>query len=333
MVVMLLRLPANAAPALTRSRAPLIHLYALASCLLLFLCRPAHAATGYAGEFLSLGAGARALGLGSAYVAVVDDATAGYWNPAALAGWQGRQLHLSHSERFSGLVDHQFTGVALPGPWAAGVALSLLRVGVGGIQLTTLQDPRAPLGPENRPVVSSTTSSADYALYLSGGRRLSQRVAAGASVKLIYRTVASYSAYGIGMDLGLRWGLAPGLVLAAGLRDVTSTPIFWNTETTDRIQPSVLLGLAYTRAWAGGRATAALSSRAGGDAADESGASPVGGGMEYLYRGVALRAGLEEGRPAFGMGLRPHPRLGLDLAYLQHDELEPTYLFSAAVRF
>lgn len=330
---MLRRLVASvlSAPTCTRARFGLLCM--LPSAVLLVTGHPSAAATGYAGEFLALGAGARALSMGSAYVAVVDDATAGYWNPAALAGWRGRQLHLSHAERFAGVVDHQFTALALPGPWAGGMAISLLRVGVGDIQLTTLQDPGSPLGPENRPVLRATTTSADYALYLSGGCQLSQRFSAGASLKLIYRTVASYSAYGFGLDLGLSCNLAPGLVLAAGLRDVTTTPIFWSTKSTDRIQPSVLLGVAYTRSWAGGRATAALSSRTGGDAQDESGAAPVGGGVEYVHRGAALRAGLEEGRPSFGVGLRPHPRLGVDLAYLQHDELEPTYLFSASCRF
>ena len=39
----------------------------------------------YAGEFLATGVGARALGMGGAFVAISNDVTAGYWNPAALA--------------------------------------------------------------------------------------------------------------------------------------------------------------------------------------------------------------------------------------------------------
>ena len=65
------------------------------------------------------------------------------------------------------------------------------------------------------------------------------------------------------------------LNLAASIRDLTTTPIIWDTardtDTTDRIQPSVLLGLAYTHSLAGGRITAGIASRAGGNAADESG--------------------------------------------------------------
>ena len=36
--------------------------------------------------------GARAVGIGNAFTAVADDATAGFWNPAGLIQWQGVQL-------------------------------------------------------------------------------------------------------------------------------------------------------------------------------------------------------------------------------------------------
>ena len=36
--------------------------------------------------------GARALGIGNAFTAVADDATAGFWNPAGLIQWQGVKL-------------------------------------------------------------------------------------------------------------------------------------------------------------------------------------------------------------------------------------------------
>ena len=76
--------------------------------LALLLTGTVHAASRYAGEFLGLGAGARSAALGSAYVALADDATAGYWNAAGLSALSGRQVHLTHSEHFSGLIQRDF---------------------------------------------------------------------------------------------------------------------------------------------------------------------------------------------------------------------------------
>jgi hypothetical protein len=301
--------------------------------VLLATAHVACAASGFAGEFLAQAVGARSLALGSAYVAIADDATAIYWNPAGLVRLGQTQLHLRHAERFSGLVDHDFVALARPGRRLHALGIGLLRVGVGDIQFTELQDPGRALSENNRPLVSSTESSADYALYLSAAHRLGTRLSLGTSLKLIYRQIAEFSAYGFGLDLGARYQLSPGLSIAANLRDLTSTPIFWDTDQTDHINPSLLLGLAYELAVAGGRATAAFASRTGGQADDAGDASPLNAGIEYRYRTLALRAGFEEGRQAFGIGLRPHKRLGLDLAYMQHDELESTYQLSANLHF
>ena len=83
--------------------------------LVLLLTGAAHAASRYAGEFLGLGAGARSAALGSAYVALADDATAGYWNAAGLSALSSRQVHLTHSEHFSGLIQRDFVSIAQPG--------------------------------------------------------------------------------------------------------------------------------------------------------------------------------------------------------------------------
>ena len=50
------------------------------------------------GTFLKIGVGARATGLGEAFVAVANDPTAIYWNPAGLASIQRKEVALSHVE-------------------------------------------------------------------------------------------------------------------------------------------------------------------------------------------------------------------------------------------
>ena len=301
--------------------------------LALLLTGTVHAASRYAGEFLGLGAGARSAALGSAYVALADDATAGYWNAAGLSALSGRQVHLTHSEHFSGLIQRDFVAIARPGRLLHGMALSVVRMGIDDIHFTELPDPLQPPSTDNRPLIASTEQSADYALYLSGSRRLGARLSLGLSAKAIYRQVASINAYGFGLDLGVRYQLSHQIALAANVRDATTTPIVWNTDSTDRIQPSLLLGVAYAIPIAEGQTTALLATRSGGDASTATDDVPLNAGLEYRHRYIALRAGLEEGRQSFGLGLTPHRNLDLDFAYLQHDALEATYQLSASFRF
>ena len=301
--------------------------------LALLLTGAVHAASRYAGEFLGLGAGARSVALGSAYVALADDATAGYWNAAGLSALSSRQVHLTHSEHFSGLIQRDFVAIARPGRLLHGMALSLVRMGIDDIHFTELPDPLQPPSTDNRPLIASTEQSADYALYLSGSRRLGARLSLGLSAKAIYRQVASINAYGFGLDLGVRYQLSHQIALAANVRDAITTPIVWNTDSTDRIQPSLLLGVAYAIPIAEGQTTALLATRSGGDASAATDDVPLNAGLEYRHRYIALRAGLEEGRQSFGLGLTPHRNLDLDLAYLQHDALEATYQLSASFRF
>ena len=48
-------------------------------------------------QFLKLGVGARAIGMGEAYSAIADDPTAIYWNPAGLAAVSEHSVSLMHA--------------------------------------------------------------------------------------------------------------------------------------------------------------------------------------------------------------------------------------------
>ena len=105
------------------------------SIFVLFLASTTFAAK-YAGEAFTLGAGARALALGGAFVAVSDDPSGLYYNPSGLGLIQQRQVTLLHSETFGSLINHDYIAYAQPitirnrsGAIAAGV----YRVGGGGI--------------------------------------------------------------------------------------------------------------------------------------------------------------------------------------------------------
>ncbi len=51
-----------------------------------------------AAPFLSIGQGSRAIGMGSAFVAISDDPSAIYWNPAGIAKIQGASFIVDHTK-------------------------------------------------------------------------------------------------------------------------------------------------------------------------------------------------------------------------------------------
>src|SRR5262245_13557139 len=122
---------------MTRTFTPRIS--ASAAVLALFLAAPAFADK-YAAEFLKIPVGPRAIGMGAAFVAVSDDATAPYWNPAGMVYLPYREVVAMHSEKFGNLANHDYlTGVVpLGGPTGRHMAVgfSAIRLAVDDIPVT-----------------------------------------------------------------------------------------------------------------------------------------------------------------------------------------------------
>lgn len=89
----------------------------LAGSLLVSSLGHAQDKTGTAGvQFLKLGVSARAAGMGDAYVALADDASALYYNPAGMTSLYGGEALFSHVDLYSGMgLYYEFAGVILPG--------------------------------------------------------------------------------------------------------------------------------------------------------------------------------------------------------------------------
>jgi hypothetical protein len=85
----------------------------LTACLALSIAAPARADK-YAAEFLKIPVGARAVGMGGAFSAMADDATAPFWNPSGMVFLPYKEAFLQHAEQFGNLVNHNFGSVVWP---------------------------------------------------------------------------------------------------------------------------------------------------------------------------------------------------------------------------
>ena len=292
----------------------------------------------YAGEFLSLGVGGRALGLGSAYVALAGDVTAGYWNPAGLSRLTYPQFALMHDEQFGSLVNHDYGAAAFPVGPSASLGISLIRVGVDDIPDTR----DAALDIDGNPTTDPTRFSridparvryfnaADWALFFTYARAADESFSYGASFKLLRRDLGENSAMGLGFDLGLWYTPLPELTLGAALQDVTTTLLAWDTGRNELISPTLRLGSAYRLDALGGRfipvvqcdlrfenRRSASTFNVGAVSAD------VHGGLEYSFNDlVALRVGYSDVKQVtFGAGLHL-PRLNIDYSFAKFDAID-----------
>ena len=317
-------------PPITRDRS----LKRIATCLIFALTSAAHAQTGhYAGDPLLLGAGARALGMGSAYVALSLDATAVYWNPAGLAQVSPvREIHLQHAEQFGGSVNHDVFAARVP-IFKGGMGVGIVRAGVDAIALTSLEDPNRPIGPDNRPVITDEIGTTDYVFRIAYGRRITDKLRLGAGVKLIRRDLGVGIGTGIGMDFGALYLPISTFRIGATLRDLTKTRIAFPDGITDRVSPSLLIGTAFQRAVPGGEITISVSTRINDQKPTRENARSIQLGIEYrLRQRVAFRLGRRDGHFTAGTGLQLS-RFGIDLAFLEHDQLDNTYRISATLFF
>jgi len=194
----------------------------------------------YSNEFLNLGAGARSLGMGKTQVSLADDATAGYWNPAALTNIQARYDGvLMHSELFSGIVKNDYAAFAMPLDERSAIGVTLLRSGVDNIA-----DTRALINEYGYIQYDKITyfSVADYALLLSYARKLGPAgLSVGGSAKVIYRNIGPFAnAYGFGVDVGLQYN-HKGWRLGLMARDITTTFNAWSIDA-DKFKENVIPG-------------------------------------------------------------------------------------------
>ncbi|HBE73905.1 MAG TPA: hypothetical protein DDW31_07475 [candidate division Zixibacteria bacterium] len=303
---------------------------------------PLHGAK-YAGEFLSIGYGSRALGMGGAFVSMAEGGFACYWNPAGTASGEHR-LEFTHANNFDNLVSYDALGYARPGK-GQGLGLAVLRLSVKDIPFTSQAlidlNGNGVMDPGERLDYDKITlaSDAETAVFLNYSRMLAPWVAWGVNAKAVNKSVGDNSAWGLGLDAGLLARLPHRIRLGLNLQDATTTYLAWDTGAREVITPTAKLGVS-TSPWFAPSLTLALDAdvrfeNRGPAANYHLGAlsADVRAGAEYwIRRRLALRLGSDQGSLAAGAGLRLG-RFCFDYAYLGHAELRGSTRLSASYGF
>ena len=169
--------------------------------------------------------GPRGLGLG-AFVAVADDASSPYWNPAGLARLRGKALETSIQSLSLGR--RQGGGaVALNIRGDMGFGFAWSHAAVGGIKGRTAS------GQYTGPIEDRAN-----AFIFGIGRSLGSRFAVGLAVKVLRQridvpSVPTATANGSGFDLGVQFRAAEHTWLGAGISNL-STDLTWKVRHADQ---------------------------------------------------------------------------------------------------
>jgi hypothetical protein len=290
----------------------------------------------YAGEFLSIGVGGRPKGMGGAYVALVNDVTAGYWNPGSLSKIDYPQFSLMHDAMFDNLINYDYGSVGIPFGTSASLGLSFIRMGIDDISDTRnalidlngngILDPGERLDPDK----ITKFNAADYALYITYSKKQSEKFSYGANFKVIRKTLAEDGAWGLGFDVGARYNVFGNFFLGANLQDITTTYLSWSTGKNEVIVPTAKLGTAYQIEFLNGMITPALDFDMRFEGRSASANANLGfvsfdmhAGLEYTFKNiVSIRTGYNElGSLTLGAGVKL-PKINIDYSFSKFDGLE-----------
>ncbi|MCX7784718.1 MAG: PorV/PorQ family protein [candidate division WOR-3 bacterium] len=289
-------------------------------------------ATHYAGDFQSFGASARALGLGGAYVACVNDASAIYYNPSCGVLLDSRQILFLHSKIFSGIIQHNFLSFIASQSRNQAFGGAVLFNRIPDIKITKLPDANQPPSEYNRPEIDRTINAADWTFYLNYARMIINNFHLGTNFKFFYRNLGIGTGWGIGLDFGATRLLPQEWQLGLRITDITHSLIFWNNKTREIIVPHLAFG--FSKTFNLNNSNILLSSELEGDMDKLNFNTNLG--AEYVYKNtLAFRLGFYHQNFTVGLGLN-YKKIFVDYAYVKEyyqEDLGASQKFSGGIRF
>jgi long-subunit fatty acid transport protein len=234
-------------------------------------------------DYLKIGLGADAVGMGEAYTAHQGDVTSMFYNPAGLATMDSNQLAATH---LNWIADMQYEALAYARP--------NVEFGTVGASVFLLHMPPIPARDELNNDLG-TLNVSDLGVQFSYAKDMNRwlgvsGLSGGASLKILHRELAGQTASGGALDLGALYNWTDNFSIGAALLNAGYLSKFGSEQ--DYLPLMLRLGAAFTQEFAAGqKLIAALDLTQTLD-------SPIKAnlGLDYaLARIVHIRAGYKFG--------------------------------------
>jgi hypothetical protein len=199
--------------------------------------------------FLLISPGARAAAMGEAFVALADDATAVFWNPAGLAYQKGREITLMHANwlpQFSSDLFYDF----------GAYRQSFEGIGTIGVNVTYLNLGEQVITTETGPEPVGTFNSNEFAISGTYGTLLSDNWAVGLGLRYIRSNLSSVgtgTAKGDGRASAFSFDVAtlykvpfvPKLSVGLNLSNMGPKISYIDPDQADPLPTNLKVGFAY----------------------------------------------------------------------------------------
>ncbi len=161
-----------------------------------------------AAPFLSIGQGARAVAMGSAFVGVADDPSAIYWNPAGLAKLSGVGVSFDHTNWLAD-IKYNFVAASYNLGDIGTIGFSFTSSDIGEMKVTTIDEPNG---------TGETFSASDVAFSLAYAINLTENFSIGFNPKFVYQTIWNMNASAFALDIGVQYKTPfDGMILAMSI--------------------------------------------------------------------------------------------------------------------
>ena len=161
-----------------------------------------------AGAFLGIDIGSVGTGMGSAYVSIVNDPTAMYWNSAGIAQLDAVQLSVCSSNWIADLAVN-YAGIVIPFGNYGNLGFNATFLTMDEMERTTLTEPDG---------TGEMFDAGSYNFGISYARKLTDMFSIGFNGKYINETIYHTTAHGFALDVGAlyrtRFGLNLGMNIA-----------------------------------------------------------------------------------------------------------------------